>query len=79
MSRERLRRWVFWSFSVQKRKCRRGPVEAPATAATRAPSGAASVPLPLKPRENILSNTMDGFPSVSTLNVTSNLLPYVLQ
>jgi hypothetical protein len=41
-------------FNEQYRKCRRGPVAAPAT---RAPSGAVSVPLPRTPRENIRSKT----------------------
>lgn len=52
--------FAWFSFlSGQKRKCRRGPVVAPATAATRAPRGCVSVPLPRSPSENILSNTTE--------------------
>jgi hypothetical protein len=52
-----LLRAVSSGFNEQYRKWRRGPDEAPATAATRAPRGAASVPLPRTPKENILSKT----------------------
>jgi hypothetical protein len=52
-------------FNEQYKKWRRGPVAAPATAAaaTRAPSGAVSVPLPRTPKENILSKTNTRPPS----------------
>jgi hypothetical protein len=44
-------------FKEQYKKCRRGPVPAPAATATRTPKGAVSVPLPRTPKENILSKT----------------------
>jgi len=52
----------FSGLSEQYKKCRRGSVAlaTAATAATRAPSGAVSVPLPRTPSENMRSNTGRG-------------------